>query len=370
MSARLILSCIQTGKKFTVEYFPGAIEADVVVDYYHHAGTIDANVSGINLSKVRIVMEDDSDKVIGRDGAATQLFDLVESSLNSERAKFVDAGNRLLGSLAAGSASEPAANIGTLDHNMATAEIRQRVEKAIAAIESLDKERVAPETSAAVESFKKNLAQFEADGAVGSLIVLARKAKRENQKLIIGLETDWIPGINVKGSLQKNAMAALMKEIDSIGEALRSMGLDNVEIVHDSGSQLAGSLTKAANTSHTNMHNIVVMASKETITSESFKVFRDADVKDKPFLTGIDPIELIKLYEQFGESVSHQLHIELASLLYMTLEIAAGKEPPKASWIQYDNVTRILLLVPNADVKDYEKLRTAIKGEITALQNA
>ena len=296
----LILSCIQTGKKFTVEYFPDAIETEAVVDYYHHVGTIDTNVGIINLSKVRIVVKDDSDKTLVRDEAATQLFEIVESS-------------KLL---------------------------------------------------------KNNLNQFEADGAVGSLIVLARKAKRENQKLIIGLETDWIPGISVKGSLQKNAIAVLMKEIDSIGEALRSMGLDNVEIVHESGSQLADSLTKAANDSHTNMRNIVVMASKETITSDSFRAFRDANEKDKPFLAGIDSIELIKLYEQFGESVSHQLHIELTKLLYMTLEIAAGKEPPKAPWIQYDSAARILFLVPSADLKDYEELKTAIRGEILALQNA
>jgi hypothetical protein len=54
----------------------------------------------------------------------------------------------------------------------------------------------------------------------------------------------------------------------------------------------------------------------------------------------------------------------------MILEVAAGKEPPKASWIQYDSVMRILMLTPGADIKDYEKLKDAIKGEITALQNA
>jgi len=282
---------------------------------------------------------------------ATQLFELVESSLSNERAKFIEEGKRLAPNIESG---------------MATVEIRQRIEKAIE-IASVAEFTL---SEANVEFLRKNLAQFEADGAVGSLIVLARKAKRENQKLIIGLETDWMPGMQVKSSLQKNAMSALMREIDSIGEALKSMGLDNVEIVHESAGQLADSLTKVANDSNTSMHNIVVMASKNTINSNSFKGFREASAKDKPFLTGIDPIELIKLYEQYGESVSYQLHIKLTTLLYMALEIASGKEPPKASWIQYDSVMRILMLTPSAEIKDYQALKDAIKAEITALQNA
>ncbi|MDP2913206.1 MAG: radical SAM protein [Candidatus Omnitrophota bacterium] len=301
---------------------------------------------------------------------ATQFFDIVESALVGKRAEFIETGNGFIGTLSAQSASDAAANIGTLDKKMATAEIKQRVERAIAAIESLGKEGITPEAKVAMELLKKNLNQFEADGGVASIIVLARKAKRENQKLIIGLETDWIPAINKERSLQKNAISALMKEMHSIGEALQSMGLDNVEIIRGSGSQLADSLMKASEDSNTDMRNIVVMASKDTITSDSFKVFRDAGVKDRPFLTGIDPAELIKLYEEFGELVSKQLHIKLTTLLYMTLEAAAGKEPPNAPWIQYDSVKRILILVPSAEPKDYEDLKNAYKAEAAALQSA
>jgi len=183
---------------------------------------------------------------------ATQLFEIVESSLNNERAKYIESGSKLAGGL---------------DKNMATAEIRQRVQKAIEAIEKIDQKNVSPEIRANIESLKNNLNQFEADGAVGSLIVLARKAKKENQKLIIGLETDWIPGINVGNSLQRQAITALMKEIDSIAEALQSMGLDNVEIIRGSGNQLADAILAAKEAGNTSikMHNIVIMASANTM---------------------------------------------------------------------------------------------------------
>ena len=262
-------------------------------------------------------------------------------------------------------------NISTLNKNMATAEIRERVQKAIETIEKLDQKDVSPEIRANIESLKKNLNQFEADGAVGSLIVLARKAKKEDQKLIIGLETDWIPGINVRNSLQRQAITALMKEIDGIAEALQSMGLDNVEVVRDSGEKLASAILSEAEKTHTRMHNIIVMASANTINSDSFAALRNSDENDRPFLTGIDPTELIKLYTEFGEAVSKQLYIRLASLLYMTLELAAGKESPQSPIIvSYDKKMRVLILLPRADPIDYETLKNNYAAEMAALQAA
>lgn len=314
----------------------------------------------------------DNAKVKDRDNPrVSQLFELVESLLNSERAKFIETGNRLISSVPSKPDLEVTSTIGVIDKTMATAEIRQKAEKAIAAIGSLDKEGVTPETKTAIELLKKNLNQFEADGAVGSLIVLARKAKKENQKLIIGLETDWIPGITVENSLQRQAITALMKEIDSIAEALESMGLDNVEVIRGSGNQLASTILNEAEKTHTKMHNIVVMASANTINSDSFAALRNADENDRPFLAGIDPTELIKLYTEFGESVSKQLYIRLASLLYMTLELAAGKEPPQSPIIvSYDKKLRILILLPKADPIDYEMLKNNYAAEKTALAAA
>ena len=301
----------------------------------------------------------------------TQLFDLVENALNNERAVFIGEGNKLIRSLIATTGTEALAGIGILDKNMATAKISQRIERTIAAINSLDKEDVTPEVRGTIELLKKNIRQFEADGGVSSMIVLARNAKREGQKLIIGLETIWIPGINVENSLQRQAITALEREIDGIAEALQSMGLDNVEIIRGSGEKLASDLLSEADKTHTKLHNIVVMASTNTINSDSFASLRNADESDRPFLAGIDPTELVKLYAEFGESVSKQLYIRLAGLLYMTLELAAGKEPPQTPMIaSYDRKLRIVIFLPRAEPMDYETLKNNYKAEKTALQAA
>ena len=337
-----------------------------------------ANSADVNSAESRIVFNDVKDNTSIVDSAkpetaqaskTTQLFEIVESALVDKRTEFIDAGNRLIDSLAAKTGSEVATDIGALDEKMTTAKIGQRVERAIAAIEKLDKEGVAPETRTAIELLKKNLSQFEADGGVASLIFLARRAKRENQKLIIGLETGWIPGI--KNGLQQKAIFALMREMDSIAEALRSMGLDNVEVVHEGGSELAGVLLNKASQTQTSKHNIVVMASAGTINSDSFAALRNADEGDRPFLAGIDPAELIKLYAEFGESVSSQLHIRLAGLFYMTMELAAGKEPPQTPMIaSYDKKMRIVIFLPSAKPMDYEMLKNNYAAEKAALQAA
>ncbi len=286
---------------------------------------------------------------------ATELFDIVESVIMGKRAEYMTAANKLI----------------KIDENMATAGIRESVKMAMDAVDKIDKEKVSSEIKSSIELLRKNLDQFEADGAVGSLIVLARNAKRENQKLLIGLETDWIPGLNVKNSLQHQAISALMKEMDDIGKALESMGLDNVVVIRGNGENLANSILREADSSHTSLHNVVVMASASTINSEAFSRLKNAPDNDRPFLAGIDPAELIKLYSEYGEATTKQLYIKLTELLYMTLEIAAGKEPPETpTVISYDKKMRILILLPKATLVDYEKLKNAYKSEAAALQAA
>ena len=162
-----------------------------------------------------------------------------------------------------------------------------------------------------------------------------------------------------------------MKEIDGIAEALKSMGLDNVEIVRGSSETLASALLREADKTHTQFHNIVVMASIKTINSDSFAALRNANENDRPFLAGIDPTELIKVYAEFGEATSKQLYIRLTQMLYMTFELAAGKEPPQLPIIaSYDKKMRIVIFLPRAEPMDYEVLKNNYAAEKVALQAA
>mgnify|MGYP001563861683 CR=1 FL=1 len=58
-------------------------------------------------------------------------------------------------------------------------------------------------------------------------------------------------------------------------------------------------------------------------------------------------------------------------MLYMTLELAAGKEPPQLPIIaSYDKKMRIVIFLPKADPIDYEALKSNYAAEKAALQAA
>jgi galactokinase/mevalonate kinase-like predicted kinase/radical SAM superfamily enzyme YgiQ (UPF0313 family) len=257
----------------------------------------------------------------------------------------------------------------------APGEFRKRIKAALAEVTLRRSEasrimRSLPmDAPAASEADSRELEDSER--AFGSLIVLARKAKREGQKLIIGLETEWIPAINDKRSLQSAAVGGLLQDIEAIGAELEAMGHDNVEVVRGGSGSLAGAVLGEAGRTQTNMRNIVIIASAATIYSESFAPFRSADTGDRPFLAGVDPAELVKLYGRFGESPTGQLHVALKDILMLTVWLASGKEPPKLPMIvSYDKNLRLVIFMPKAEPMDYEKLKSTYMAERAALAAA
>ncbi len=328
--------------------------------------------SRIVLYTTRSRREDEKDEVDYYFRSVEQLKDLektlnvpsltenVELPVNNERTKFIDAGQKITGDI---------------DKNMMTAEIKEKISKAISAIEQLDQKSVSSEIKASIEPLKKNLDQFEADGCVGSLIFLARRAQREDQKLIIGLETDWIPGINERGhGSQHDAINLLLIEIRSIGQLLKDLGLDNVEIVEGSGQGLASALLDKADNTKTDLSNVIVLASSETINSGSFDPLRSTATEKRAFLAGIDASEIAEFYEANKDAMKSsgkQLQIRIMTMLSITLDLALGKEPPQLPIIvSYDKNQRLVLFLPKAELLDYEAIKSHYAGERKALQAA
>ena len=211
-----------------------------------------------------------------------------------------------------------------------------------------------------------------AENAIGSLIVLARMAKREGQKLIIGLETDWIPGMNEEMSMHRRAIIPLYNEIKDVVEELRDMGLDNIELVHKKADELADALIKETKATETKLSNVVVLASKKTIESSGFDELRSSPGDKRAFLAGVNPELLEKSYRE-REHPSDQVDIvkEITLLLSITLELAGGKQRPRDPiLLLYDENRRIAIFLPKAELINYNKLIEKYEAEAKIWQAA
>ncbi|MDD5136693.1 MAG: hypothetical protein PHN63_05040, partial [Candidatus Omnitrophica bacterium] len=301
---------------------------------------------------------------------AAELFETLESQVNNERAEIIEAANQVIKTMCYNEVFIAKVGAAWLSKTQATAALKGRIERAISTVESLGENFVPVEFQATVDHLKKRIDQLEADGIVASVINLARKAKRDNQKLIIGLETDWIPGYNDTGSLQHQAMNPIIQQIESIPDILRSMGLDNVVLVHANSKDIADSLIKEADKANTRLSNVVVLASKGTIESPSFDSLRSTPTEAKAFIAAIDPVELEKFFRENKDPLKH-LDIKILEMLSIALDIAAGKEPPQIPIVAYyDRALRIVVLIPKAEPKDYEELNRNYYARKTALAAA
>lgn len=287
----------------------------------------------------------------------TELFEIVESAANNRRAEMVERATRLV----AGAA---------IDRRATTAEVKERIARVITAARDAAAVSGSDAARDEIAFLEKGMAQIDADAIVSSVIVLARKAKREGQYLVIGLETDWIPGMESRGyGSQRDLMNPIIRELETLGDTLKSMGLTNVSVIHRKAGDLAADVLAEAQRTNTALSNVVVLASNATINDASFATLKDPQDSVRPFLAGIDPTQL-EAWARDNKDAGLQLDIRILELLAMTLELAAGKEPPQMPLIMsYDPAKRIVVYLPKAEAVAYEDLKTmyyARKAALTA----
>ncbi len=251
--------------------------------------------------------------------------------------------------------------------NETAAEITESIEGILREIDSLKGSTDTPAFSkkfkALERSVREGMLSFETEALVSAMIIMARKAKREGQNLIIGLETDWIPGSG-KGDLQHDAINPLIKEIESLGDKMRAMGLDNVIICHDKGAGLAEGVLKSADETSTGLSNVVVLASEKTVMSESFSRLRSTFGNRRAFLAAVDT----SLLRDTAPNDFQELRIRIIGMLSMALELATGKKAPDLSIIrEYDETLRLVVFLPAAEPVDYDKLKDLYRTQQAAL---
>jgi HEAT repeat protein len=304
------------------------------------------------------------------DGAEIQIHSEDLIGANNIRTNFVDAINDLYVALSE-DAERPPLVRGVFPKKREETSIRIAIGakillKEVNAYPTL----LTPQIREKADLVRKLLPQFEVHTFIEGIILKARQAQRNGQSLIIGLDTSWIPELEKEGSLQHNALSSLMKEIYSLGDTLKGIGLDNVVIVHESSARLAGEILSECEEHSTDLSNVVVLAASGTIEAAAFTPLKSTSTEKKAFLAGVDATALNEFIAGKGAGLE-ELNINILEMLTLTLELASGKDAPKVSLIQsYDKAKRIVILFPKAEALDYQKLREEYKMRREFLQAA
>ncbi len=301
--------------------------------------------------------------------------------VNNERTKFIESANELIDAIEIKPGTGSVSGIVPMDKNISTTEIARRADKAVEIIEGPGGNGLPRQFKTKASSLGKSIDRFRSDGLVGALIVLARKAQRDGQKLIIGLETGNLPGINEHvPDPEYAALQLLLQQIRGMGGELRRLGLNNLEIVCASGDLLAQSIKakigglRESTGVETNLSNVVVFASRQTIDLTAFNSFRSTPENKRAFLAGVDFSDITRYYQENKEQMDdnhEQLDIKIMTMLLVTLELAIGKDLPQLSMIQsYDKDKRIIIFLPTPEPKDTGILEEKYRAEATALAAA
>jgi len=221
--------------------------------------------------------------------------------------------------------------------------------------------------AAKIDFLQRTVKVFKAESVKTMLMILARKAKRDGQRLIIGIETDWIPGYRERG-LGYNALYPLMHTVDSLGRYLAGLGLD-VDIVHESSDALAGAVLARAEETCTDLKNVVVLAADKTICSASFAPLRSVPGIRRAFLAGVKP-DAIERCCRAAPDGQGSVYIPLIDMLLIALELAADKEPPHAPMVaMYNRSLRVVVFLPGAEPEDYDVMEREYRSEALALRS-
>ena len=306
------------------------------------------------------------------EAAAAAVEEQFNMPVNNTRTKFIEACNDMVAILAGRTSI-----MKELYGQETTAEITDLAEQLIRDLHRLRAGGRTPllfseEVKRVEDVLKDNLRTVEAEGIMSAVITLARQAKREGRRFIIGIETDWIPGID-GATMQHMAINPLVTELKSLGKTLKSMGLDNVVIVHDKRDYLAHNIlweTSKTEGASADYSNVLVLASAETIASKAFDPLRSTVTEKKAFLAGVDAT-LIRAATGLEDNYHKQLRVRLVEMFSLALELAAGKMAPDMPIIkEYDADLRTVTFLPQAEPMDFNEIQRLYRNQQIALQAA
>lgn len=310
---------------------------------------------------------------------ATQLFDLIEAQCNNNYSATVKAVNNILPAIAKIDRSADL-NTSPIGKTRPAAEIKHRIRQIVNAANAIGKEQIPEDINQAIADLNKGLDRLDADVIAGKIIALARNVIRDKlpdastkKKLLIGIGTSWIPGYE-DGKLQFKLTNPFLSRIKSkIENKFRSEGL-NVEVIIDDDDAMAWAMVRRANDTGTGLQHAVAIASKNSVeNSKAFSLLLSTETEKRACLVAIDPSELFKTYNKYGEDLERQLDAKVMEAIAIALDFAVSGEIPNTPAIDKESsnsILRILVWTPHIEMHKYRELQSTNEGRNLALAAA
>jgi len=106
-----------------------------------------------------------------------------------------------------------------------------------------------------------------ARGLVDKIIIKARAAKQRGEKILVGIETSWIP------MAQRPKIQRLLSSIVALEDNLKRAGLDNVFIRKEDGVELAGVMSTLLEEEEIPLANTIIFGDSDILLDDAFDVF-------------------------------------------------------------------------------------------------
>ena len=191
------------------------------------------------------------------------------------------------------------------------------------------------------EKHPSQIANDFIDALIGWIESRALATGKRGEKLIIGIDTSWIP------SVQKNLASTqkLLKRIERLSES-RLKGFENIEVcIADSPGILASEVWNARKAKGLKeplapLSNVILLGEEDALDAESFRAFKGSEKEEGAFFAKV------RFPERFDGRVPEKVDINMIKLITEVLEKVSGTRCAKEFYID----------LPDTVAEDLEKL--------------
>lgn len=220
-------------------------------------------------------------------------------------------------------------------------------------VEEEKENKPAEKELSAFEAKEKVIAERFMDVLLVQVEARAIAAKELGQKIIIGIDTGWIP--------EEQRISVMNGLLNRLSRLSKQKGLDNIIIRRrKDGSRLPALIRKDMEDTGTPLGNVVILGQEELLGGKAFKSLRGTEGREGAFFAGV------RMPKEFKEDS----YVRLLEMLTIAVNLAFGEsvsheDHPDVVFEEVHN--RFYVLIPDATAYDYETLAKLYRIQKTVI---